>query len=273
MPAAAAEAKWQDRGTQGEIRPTIAAQEEPMSSSIAATPGAKMIFLIKRRPEATRDELVANWYKNHMPAVIAGQARAAAEGKVHATKYIATLFDQRPGRDVPWDGMAQLWFDRAIPNPPEPHGTVPADTFQQKAEPYVGWATTEYVVIDGELPVVPNTLNEPFPVTRSGFFKVSFLVPGRDGVDYNAAFRHWLDAHAPNVRNVMNEIGGLRYVVNHSQDPANEAYIGMAELYFSDPQGWDDYRATITEDGFSEFVDFNRLVNMHATAQMIGIPG
>ena len=244
-----------------------------MSDEITATPGAKMIFLIKRRAEASRDELVANWFKNHMPDVVAGQEQAAADGKVHATKYIATLFDQRPGRDVPWDGMAQLWFDRAIPNPPEPHGTVPRDTFQQKAEPYVGWATTEYVVIDGALPVEPNTLNEPFPATRSGFFKVSFLVPARDGIDYDAAFRHWLEAHAPNVRGVMGEIGGLRYVVNHSQDPANESYLGMAELYFRNPQGWDDYRAKITEDGFSEYVDFSRLVNMHATTQMIGIPG
>ncbi|WP_419842089.1 EthD domain-containing protein [Candidatus Poriferisodalis sp.] len=244
-----------------------------MTSDITATAGAKMIYLIRRRPEATRDELVANWFKNHMPGVIAGQERAAAEGRVHATKYLATLFDQRPGRDVPWDGMAQLWFDRAVPNPPEPHGTVPADTFQQKAEPYVGWATTEYVVVDGELPVAPNTLNEPFPTTRSGLFKVTFLVPARAGADHDAAFRHWLEVHVPNVRSVMGEIGGLRYVVSHSQRPAAEAYLGMAELYFRAAAGWDDYRATITEDGFSEYVDLDRLVNLQSTTQMIGIPG
>ncbi len=244
-----------------------------MTGEISATPGTKMIYLIKRRPEATRDELVANWFKNHMPAVIAGQEQAATEGRVHATKYLATLFDARPPRDVPWDGMAQLWFDRAIPNPPEPHGTVPADTFQQKAEPYVGWATTEYVVVDGHLPVVPNTLNDPFPATRSGFFKVTFLVPAKSGIDLNAALRHWLVAHAPNVRGVMEEIGGLRYVVNHSLDPAAEAYLGMAELYFDSPAGWDDYRAKITEDGFSEYVDLGRLVNLHSTTQMIGIAG
>ena len=92
-------------------------------------------------------------------------------------------------------------------------------------------------------------------------------------MDYDAAFRHWLEAHAPNVRGVMEEIGGLRYVVNHSQNPADEAYMGMAELYFADPGGWEAYKSTITEDGFSEFVDLGRLVNMHATAQMIGIPG
>ena len=244
------------------------------NSDITATSGAKMIYLIKRRPEASRDELVANWFKNHMPIVIAGQQRQAAAGKLHALKYIATVFEPRPDRsDSAWDGMAQLWWERPFPPPDEPHGTTPTDTFQQKAEPYVQWPVTEYVVLDGGLPAVPNTLNEPFPATRAGFYKVTFLVPARDGADYDEAFRHWLEAHAPNVRSVMAEIGGLRYVVNHSVNPANEPYMGMAELYFADPDGWQAYKSTVTEDGFSAFVDTKRMVVLRSRTQMIGIPG
>ena len=245
-----------------------------MSGEITANPAAKMIYLIKRRPEASRDELVANWFKNHMPNVIEGQQRQAAAGKLHAQKYIATLFERRDdGSDAVWDGMAQLWFERPFPPPDAPHGTTPADTFQEKAEPYVQWPVTEYVVLDGSLPVVPNTLNEPFPATRSGFYKVTFLVPARDGVDVEEAFRHWLEAHAPNVRGVMGEIGGLRYVVNHSVNPANESYMGMAELYFADPDGWEAYKSTVTEDGFGAFVDIKRMVVLRSRTQMIGIPG
>ena len=53
---------------------------------------AKMIFLIKRREGSSRDELIMQWYKNHMPAVIAAQDRATAQGRDGASRYIAQLF-------------------------------------------------------------------------------------------------------------------------------------------------------------------------------------
>ena len=56
-------------------------------------PGVKMIYLIKRKVTASREELIAHWFANHMPIVIEGQADAAANGKRHASRYIATLFD------------------------------------------------------------------------------------------------------------------------------------------------------------------------------------
>ena len=34
------------------------------------TPGAKMMYLIRRKPATSREELVAHWFANHMPAVI-----------------------------------------------------------------------------------------------------------------------------------------------------------------------------------------------------------
>ena len=45
-----------------------------------ATPGAKMLYLIKRRPTTSREELVAHWFANHMPAVIQGQKDQAGKG-------------------------------------------------------------------------------------------------------------------------------------------------------------------------------------------------
>ena len=46
-----------------------------------ATPGAKMMYLIKRRATTTREELIAHWFANHMPDVIARAEQAAAAGK------------------------------------------------------------------------------------------------------------------------------------------------------------------------------------------------
>lgn len=239
-----------------------------------ATPGAKMLYLIKRRATATREELLMHWFANHMPLVIKSQHDAAAAGRMHARRYIATLFDATADGEHPWDGVAQLWWDQALPKPKTPTGTTPRDSFQQKAEPYVGWATTEYVVIDGSehLPVEPLTLNAPFPCTRSGFFKMTFLVKAKPATAFADLYDHWLNAHVPNVTEVMRSVGGLRYVVSHSIDPQHEPYAGMAELYFPDASGWSRYRETIQSDGMENLIDPSATLALRGRTEMIGIP-
>ncbi len=170
--------------------------------------------------------------------------------------------------------MAQLWFDRALPRPEVPMGTEPRDTFQQKAEPYVPWATTEYVVLDGSdhLGAEPLTLNAPYPSTRSGFFKVSFLVKACRDCDYEAFFTHWLGVHVPNVMNTAVAAGGFGYVVSHSIEPDLEPYAGLAELYFHDKAGWAEYRASIKPDGMEQWVEPEGVLVLRAKTEMIGIP-
>ena len=207
-------------------------------------PGAKMMYLIKRRPTTSREELVAHWFANHMPSVIQRQHDQAAQGKPHASRYIATLFDANQKGEYLWDGIAQLWWNKPLPKPRAPIGAKPSDSFQEKAEPYVPWASTEYIVMDGSenLKVEPLTLNAPFPCTRSGFYKVTYLVKAVDGADFAPFYTHWLNTHVPNVRSTMEEVGGFRYVVSHSIDPKAEPYAGLAELYFHDETGWARYR-------------------------------
>ncbi|MCZ6655663.1 MAG: hypothetical protein O7C67_00045 [Gammaproteobacteria bacterium] len=245
-----------------------------MDTQLSPTPGAKMLYLIKRRATASREELIAHWFANHMPQVIQAQHDQAARGKVHATRYIATLFDADRNGEHPWDGIAQLWFDRQLPRPEVPFGTEPTDTFQQKAEPYVPWATREYVVLDGSDHLVsePLTLNAPYPSTRSGFFKVSFFVKSRSDSDHGAFFAHWLDVHVPNVRDTLISVNGFGYVVSHSLEPTLEPYAGLAELYFHDEAGWSGYRESIKPDGMEEWVDPDGTLVLRARTEMIGIP-
>lgn len=241
---------------------------------LVATQGVKMLFLIKRKPTTSREELVMHWFKNHMPAVIKGQQDAKVASRPHAWRYIATLFDANSEGQYPWDGMAQLWWDKPLRRPDVPHGSTPTDTFQEKALPYLPWATTEYVVIDGSehLSVEPLTLNEPYPSSRSGFLRISFLVKAKPSTDYKAFFTHWLNVHVPNVRNIMDWVGGFRYVVSHSIEPTEVPYAGLAELYFHDPSGWDRYRELIKPDGMEEWVDPTGMQVLRGTTEMIGIP-
>lgn len=243
-----------------------------MASEPSLTPGARMIYLIKRKSGTSREELVMHWFANHMPIVIENQKISAKGGRRHATKYITTLFDTDKKGRHPWDGMAQLWFDKPLRKPKVPHGTEPTDTFQQKAEPYVGWATREFVIIDGELPVEPLTLNDPFPTTRTGFYKKIFLVPAIEGTDFDEFFEHWLLTHVPNVYSVMEEVGGFRYCVGHSFNPESEQYAGIAELYFPDVSGWETYKRTIQPDGMEKWVDVENMLVLTAQTEMIGIP-
>ena len=90
-----------------------------------------MLFLIKRRPDTSREELVAHWFANHMPGVIETQKAQAARGRNAAHRYIATLFDADKRGEHPLDGLAALWFDKPFPKPDRPYGTEPRDTFQQ----------------------------------------------------------------------------------------------------------------------------------------------
>ncbi len=238
--------------------------------------GAKMMFLIRRRPGVSREELLMHWFANHMPGVIAAQTQAAAAGRPGAWRYIATAFDGAAGAPAAddWDGVAQLWWDRPLPRPREPFGRTPRDSFQERAEPYVPWATVEYVIVDGSehLPVHPLTLNEPFPTTRSGFVKATFLVAAQPGCDYQAFYRHWLTVHVPNVASALDAVGGLRYVVSLSLDPKEEPYAGMAELYFRSAADWERLRSSLEPDGMERWLDAGRTRVFTASTEMIGIP-
>ncbi|MCY4057312.1 MAG: EthD domain-containing protein [Gammaproteobacteria bacterium] len=238
------------------------------------TAGAKMMYLIKRKPQTSREELVAHWFANHMPAVIQSQKDGAQRGRPHARRYLATLYDANSAGLHPWDGVAQLWWPRPLPKPETGFGAEPRDTFQQKAEPYMPWATREYVVIDGSehLDTERLTLNAPYPMTRSGFHKVTYLVAAKPDTDYDDFFSHWLDIHVPNVKATMEAVGGFRYVVSHSIDPANEPYAGMAELYYHDPKDSVRWRETIEADGMEKWIDGERMLILSAQTEMVGIP-
>jgi hypothetical protein len=122
------------------------------------------------------------------------------------------------------------------------------------------------------LSVEPLTLNEPYPSTRSGFLRISFLVKAKPGTDYEAFFAHWRNVHVPNVKGIMDWVGGFRYVVSQSTEPAEMPYAGLAELYFHDPSGWDRYRELIKPDGMEEWVDSAGMQVLRGTTDMIGIP-
>ena len=235
------------------------------------TPGAKMQYLIQRRPTVSPEALIAHWFANHMPGVIARNASARAGGRPHASRYVASLFQpEGEGRQV-WDGVAQLWYGAPLPRPAAASGVTPYDTFQQMVEPYWPWATQEWVFVDGALPLDPPTLNAPFPCTRNGFLKQVSLVPAKPGADMAAFFDHWLDVHGPNVEETMVKVGGFRYAVSLSLDLEHAPYAGMAELYFPDRAAQAAFWDILKPDGFQQWADEARTLRYRCETEMVGV--
>ncbi len=232
--------------------------------------GAKMQFLIKRNARSTREQLIAHWFANHMPRVIERNTGNEAAGEPFFKRYLVTLFDSQPEERPEWDGVAQLWFDAPMPRPAQASGVVPADSFHEKVEPYWPWATEEWVFVDGALPIEPLTLDTPYPCSRSGFVKQTSLVAARPGVDVDAMFAHWLDVHASNVVQCMEQVGGFRYMVSISMDLEHAPYAGMAELYFPDMAARTAFWDVIKPDGFQEFADPDRTHRFVSGTEFIG---
>ncbi|MCH9675344.1 MAG: EthD domain-containing protein [Gammaproteobacteria bacterium] len=235
------------------------------------TAGAKMQYLIKRRETTSREELIAHWFANHMPGVIARNEAQRNANKPHASRYVASLFNTEEEAFPVWDGVAQLWYDAPPATPAQPSGTVPADTFHEKVEPYWPWATHEWVVVDGDLPLNVPTLNAPYPCTRSGFLKQISLVAAKPGTDVQAMFDHWLDVHAPNVKETMTEVGGFRYAISLSIDPERAPYAGMAELYFPDVATQARFWEVLKPDGFQNWADPEKTLRFRCGTEMVGI--
>ena len=109
-------------------------------------------------------------------------------------------------------------------------------------------------------------------LSKSAFLHRHCLVKCRPDVSFDALYKHWLEAHVPNVQAVIEKVGGFRYVVSHSIYPEQAPYAGMAELYFHQPSDFDKYQQLITSDGIENFIALNGVSVFRGNTEMVGIP-
>ena len=73
----------------------------------------KLVFVLRRRPELSREEFQRYWREEHGPLVAARAAAIGAERYVQAhtldTRLDAALHEHRHGE--PYDGVAELWWE------------------------------------------------------------------------------------------------------------------------------------------------------------------
>ncbi len=235
---------------------------------VAPTADVKMIFPVRRKPNTTHEEFLVFWFAHHMPVTI------AAMGDV-GRGYIGTPFHAAQDGTHGWDGMAQMFLAKPLATPAQGFGAKPVDSFQEHAQPYFGWATKEYVFLQGDefLPVHPLTLNAPFPTTRSGFFKVTRFVEAKNNAaEGDQLHGYWRQEHAVQVVEAMRAVGGFRYVVGLSQELQNVPYAGMEELYFPDVSAWQQYLEIMQANDMSKWMLEEAVQTFYADTEFVAIP-
>lgn len=182
----------------------------------------KGIALVAKKAGMADDSFHRYWRDVHGPIAL----RISALRRYVQSHRLPTPL---PGFEhVPYDGVAEVWFDRledltGMPRNPEYVEGAQADepNFIDTAK-LAFLATREHVVIEGP------------PIARdTAWIKAIFLLRRRADMTVAAFQDYWLTGHAPQI---PRDAGVLRYVQCHQLPETYAqgvpAYDGMAELWF-----------------------------------------
>ena len=69
----------------------------------------------------------------------------------------------------------------------------------------------------------------------------------------------------------MQQVGGIRYVLNLSLEPDHAPYAALAELTFRNVDDWRRYKASIQPDGMERYTTDEGTLVLRAQTEMVGI--
>ena len=237
-------------------------------ANMESTAGIKMLFPVKRKIGVSHEEFIAYWFAHHMPVTIEMMGD-------RGWGYIGTVFKAAQDGNHVWDGMAQMFLDQPLANTSEGFGAKPVDSFHDRAvQPYFGWATREFVILDGseKLPVQPLTLGSPFPTSRSGFFKVVNFVPTPADRDHQTFQSDWLSSRIDWVTQAMGQTDGFRYVVSLSLDPDAAIHAGLEELYFPNRAQWLRFQEIVSAHDSARWTLDGNVQTLFSDTEFVAIP-
>ena len=240
----------------------------------------RLTFLLRRKPELSRDEFQSYWRLKHGPLVASfGTALAARRYvQVHTIDDPANqaMAEARGGMEEPYDGVAEMWWENE---------EVFAQANQTSEAREAGAALLEDERQFIDLPNSPLWLNYEYPqvnptpeniVTRprNAIVKLYFPLRHRAELGFDEAQLYWRTNHGPIIRSGAGIGGMLRYVqVHRFEHPAEEAlrkirgtevdsYTGHAEVWVDrriqggGPESRESGRRAIEDE--SKFIDFKR---------------
>ena len=217
----------------------------------------RLVFVLHRRADLSREEFQRYWSTTHAPLV------AGVADVLGITRYqqVHTVTDGPAGGARPFDGVAELWFDPASTTASREEQQRAGATLLEDERRFIDlaaspiWWAEEHVVVDGP---------------REGLRMTSAL-RRRAGTTREEFRRHWADVHAPLALSRPDVFGLADYVQLHTPDDAEayppavvrgapEPFDGLAEVHLAavpptpDPDVAAAARAEIAADTAS-FVD------------------
>jgi uncharacterized protein (TIGR02118 family) len=215
----------------------------------------RLVFVLHRRPDMTREAFQEYWSTTHAPLVVSVADVLGITGyqQVHTIREDPT----RPARA--FDGVAELWFDPSRSTASREEQQAAGALLLEDERRFIDlasspiWMADEHVVLDGP---------------RSGL-RMTSAVRRKAGTSRDEFRRHWAQVHAPIALARPDVFGIVRYVQAHTPDDAEgfppaavrgapAPFDGLAEVYLtaveSDPDDAATVRAAIAADTDS-FID------------------
>jgi hypothetical protein len=222
---------------------------------------SKLTFVLRRRPELSREDFQRTWREDHAPLV----AKHAAAMGCYRYVQLHTDLDAaaRPDRPEPFDGVAELWFD-----PARREGTD-----DDRARAGAELLEDERRFID--LEASPLWMGEERPVIERGTSsrRLTYVLRRRPEMSREEFQKYWWEQHGPLVREHAAP-RTVRYVQVHTSPGAEdnpgraargapEPYDGVALLWFDEslpgrtPEDQERIGPLIRDDE-AKFIDFSQ---------------
>ena len=236
----------------------------------------RLEFLMRRKPELTREEFQRYWREQHGPLVagLAGPLGVQRYSQLHTLEDGSSdpLRAARGGMQEPFDGVAELWFN-SLDDLTGPDAVEAGSQLLEDEKHFIDlpnsplWFAHEY-------PQVNPTPEDLVAREASSIVKLFFPLNELASQKPEEAQLYWRTCHGPLIRRLAPAMGLLRYQQAHrfetgiahalrrvrgTQAPA---YLGHAEAWLDRgrlPSGPETERAAqLAIEDEARFIDFER---------------
>jgi uncharacterized protein (TIGR02118 family) len=240
----------------------------------------RLTFVLRRKPEMSRDEFQHYWRTVHAP-LVAGFATSLdilRYVQLHSVGSQTTRADgPRGAMEEPYDGVAELWWrnrDALIAASSTPEGQAAGAALLQDEAKFIDLPRSP-LWLNHEYPQVNPTPENIVARTNNSIVKLFYCLRPLPGMDEEDAKRYWRTNHGPIIRSHAEAMGALRYMQVHryadeledalrsSRGTTVDAYMGHAELWYDrgiqraqTPEAARAAEAAVEDE--ARFIDFSR---------------
>jgi hypothetical protein len=230
----------------------------------------RIVFLLRRRPELTRDEFQRIWWEEHAPLV----ASYASTLGIVRYQQVHTTGDHRPLALAAFDGSAELWVDTSRAEGTAEERAAASAALLADERRFIDLAESPIWVAEEQL-----LRQGTHRIASDGETRLTAALRRAQGITHEQFARHWREVHAPLALAHNDVLGFHHYVQLHT--PANaathplrtergapEPFDGVSEVIL-EPVSPDAERARAVRSMIME--DEARFVDYAASAVYIGV--